>query len=105
LRPSASATNIALLKARLPETDAEFEAALRNAALLGPWEPDVQVARWLPAMGAPDAAARAAARDTAARALRWQDAKLFALARRTGRLDVLCTLPDAARSPLATACI
>ena len=100
--------NIALLKARLREADAEFEAALRNANLLGPWEPEVQLAiaeagftHW--ARLAPPA--RAAVRESAARALRWQDAKLFALARRTGRLDVLCGLPEAARSPLATACI
>jgi hypothetical protein len=110
LRPGASHSwaNIALLKARLPEADAEFDAALRNAALLGPWEPDVQLvvaeagfSQW--ARLAP--AARAAVRDTAARALRWQDAQLFALARRTGRLGVVCALPDAARSKFATACI
>jgi hypothetical protein len=50
-------------------------------------------------------AARATVRDTATRALRWQDAQIFTLARRTGRLDVVCALPDAARSKLATACI
>jgi hypothetical protein len=92
----------------VPEADAEFEAALRNAALLGPWEPDVQLtvaeagftqwARLTPG-------ARAAVRDTASHALRWQDAALFALARRTGRLDVVCALPEAARSKFATACI
>jgi len=110
LRPGASHSwaNIALLKGRLPEADAEFEAALRNAALLGPWEPDVQLvvveagftqwARLTPA-------ARTAVRETAARALRWQDAQIFTLARRTGRLDVLCAAPEVARSPLATACI
>lgn len=110
LRPSASQSwaNIALLKARLPETDAEFEAALRNAALLGPWEPDVQLVvaeagfmQWTHLTPA----ARAAVRDTAARALRWQDAQIFTLARRTGRLDVLCNLAEVARSKFATACI
>ena len=110
LRPGASHSwaNIALLAGRLPEADAEFEAALRNAALLGPWEPDVQLVvaeagftQW--AHLTPTA--RAAVRDTAARALRWQDAQIFTLARRTGRLDVLCSLPEVARSKFATACI
>jgi hypothetical protein len=110
LRPSASHSwaNIALLKARLPEPDAEFEAALRNAVLLGPWEPDVQLAvaeagflRWAD-LSPP---ARAAVRETAARALSSQDAPLFALARRIGRLGVLCAMPGVGRSPLATACI
>lgn len=48
---------------------------------------------------------RAALRANAARALRWQDAKLFELARRAGRLDVLCAAPGVQRSPLASACI
>jgi len=45
LRPGASHSwaKIALLAGRLPEADAEFGAALRNAARLGPWEPDVQL--------------------------------------------------------------
>ncbi len=48
---------------------------------------------------------RAALRANAARALRWQDAKLFELARRAGRLDVLCAAPGVQRSALARACI
>jgi hypothetical protein len=48
---------------------------------------------------------RAAMRANAARTLRRQDAKLFTLARRTGRLDVLCAVPGVQRSPLARACI
>jgi cytochrome c-type biogenesis protein CcmH/NrfG len=110
LRPghAYSWANVALLKARLPEPDAEFESALGNAALLGPWEPDVQLAvveagfvhwnRLSPQM-------RAAARDMAARAIISQDANVFALARRTGRLGVLCGLPEVARSALARSCI
>jgi len=35
-------TNIALVKFRLGEIDAEFRAAIENAAWLGPWEPGVQ---------------------------------------------------------------
>ena len=110
LRPGSpyAWANIALLKARLAEPDGEFESALRNAALLGPWEPGVQVAiadagfvQW--AKLGPDT--RAAVLRNAARALRWQDAKVFELARRAGRLDVLCTVPGVHRSPLASACI
>lgn len=109
-RPGSPYTwaNIALLKARLPETDREFETALRNAALLGPWEPEVQIAiadagfrNW--SLLAPET--RAALRANVARTLRWQDAKLFDLARRTGRLDVLCAAPGVQRSKLAHACI
>jgi hypothetical protein len=100
--------NIALLKARLAEPDGEFENALRNAALLGPWEPEVQLK--LASTGflhwddlAPET--RTALRANAARALRWQDAKLFEIARLTGRLDVICVTPGAQRSPFASACI
>jgi len=110
LRPGSPYTwgNIALLKARLPEPDSEFETALRNAALLGPWEPEVQLMiaeasfrHWSAlAPGTQDAM-----RGNAARALRWQDAKLFTLARRTGRLDVLCSVPGVQRSPYSRACI
>lgn len=110
LRPGSPYTwsNIALLNARLPEPGREFEAALRNAALLGPWEPDVQIAladagfrHW----GGLAPETRAVLRANAARALRRQDARLFDLARRTGRLDVLCAVPGVERSPLARACI
>ena len=110
LRPGSPYTwaNIALLKARLPEPDGEFETALRNAALLGPWEPEVQIA--LAEAGfrhwetlAPET--RAALNANAARALRRQDAKLFELARRASRLDVLCALRGVERSPLSRACI
>jgi tetratricopeptide (TPR) repeat protein len=110
IRPGSPYTwaNIALLKARLPEPDREFETALRNAALLGPWEPEVQLAladagfrHWR--VLAPET--HAALRANALRALRRQDAKLFELARRTGRLDVLCTVRGIERSRLARACI
>lgn len=92
----------------MPEPGREFEGALRNAARLGPWEPVVQIAlaeagfRHWNAL-APET--RAVLRANAARALRRQDAKLFELARRTGRLDVLCGVPGVERSPLARACI
>jgi hypothetical protein len=110
LRPGApySWANLALLKSRLPEPDAELETALRNAALLGPWEPEVQIAvaeSGLVLWDRLSPLARGTVRDTLARAVRWQDAQVFAIARKAGRLDVLCGLPEAARSPLATACI
>jgi hypothetical protein len=35
-------TNVALVKFRLNALDAEFRAAIENAARLGPWEPGVQ---------------------------------------------------------------
>lgn len=110
LRPGSPYTwaYIALLKERLFELDREFETALRNAALLGPWEPEVQIALAEAGFRHWDALApetRAAMRANAARALRWQDARMFELARRTGRLDVLCAAPGVARSPLARACI
>lgn len=110
LRPSSPYTwsNIALLKSRLAELDREFEGALRNAALLGPWEPDIQIK--LADLGfrhwtalAPET--RAALDANAARALHRQDAKLFELARRNGRLDVLCAVRGVERSRFARACI
>ena len=109
-RPGSPYTwaSIARLKARLPEPDREFETALRNAALLGPWEPEVQVALADAGFRHWDALApqtRAALSANAARALRRQDAKLFEVARRTGRLAVLCAVRGVERSPLARACI
>lgn len=110
LRPGSPYTwaNIALIKARLPEPDREFEAALRNAALLGPWEPGVQIAlaeagfrHW----GGLAPETRAALSANLLRALRRQDAKLFELARRAGRLDVLCAVRGVERSRLSRACI
>ena len=110
LRPGSPYTwaSIALLKARLPAPDREFESALRNAALLGPWEPLVQIALAEAGFRHWDALApetRTVLRANALRALRRQDAKLFELARRSGKLAVLCTVRGVERSPLARACI
>jgi len=110
LRPSSAYTwaSIARLKANLPEPDREFESAVRNAALLGPWEPAVQLAladagfrHW--GILAPET--RLALSGNALRTLRRQDAKLFELARRHGRLAALCTMRGVERSRLARACI
>jgi hypothetical protein len=110
LRPSSPYTwaSIARLKSRLAEPDREFEAALRNAALLGPWEPSVQLA--LADIGfrhwrtlAPET--RTALSNNAQRTLRRHDARLFDIARRHGRLDALCAVRGVERSRLARACI
>ncbi len=110
LRPSSPYTwaNIALLKSRMAEPDREFESALRHAALLGPWEPAVQVA--LADSGfrhwdtlAPETRASLVA--NSGRMLRRQDVKLFELARRSGRLGVVCALKGVERSRFARACI
>jgi len=110
LRPGSAYawSSIALLKARLREVDREFESALRNAALFGPWEPEVQLAlaeagfRHWAALGP---ATRAALEGNAQRALRRQDAKLFEIARRHGRLSALCSIRGVERSPQARVCI
>ena len=109
-RPSSSYTwaGIALLKARMGTPDAEYETALRNAMALGPWEPPVQLAvadaglRYWNRL-APDTSA--ALRANLTRSLRWQDRGIFDLARRLGRLDVICATPGVSRSPLARSCI
>ena len=110
LRPGSpyTWTNVAVLKSRLSETDREFEAALRNAALLGPWEPEVQITladigfrHW----NALTPETQAALRTNMARALHWQSTRLFELARRARRLDVLFATLGVARYPLARACI
>lgn len=109
-RPSSSYTwaGIALLKARMGVPDAEYEAALRSAAALGPWEPAVQLAiadaglRYWNRL-APET--RTALGANLARSLRWQDKAVFDLARRLGRLDVVCATPGVTRSPFARSCI
>lgn len=109
-RPSSSYTwaGIALLKARLGTPDAEYETALRNAMALGPWEPPVQLAvadaglRYWNRL-APETSA--ALRANLTRSLRWQDKAIFDLARRLGRLDVICATAGVSRSPLARTCI
>ena len=110
LRPGSPYTwaNVAVLKSRLFEIDREFEAALRNAALLGPWEPEIQITLadlGLRHWNALTPETRAPLRANFVRALHWQSARMFELAKRNGRLDVLCAVPGIARYPLARACI
>ncbi len=109
-RPGSPYTwaNIAFVKSRLDRRDAEYLRALRHAAALGPWEPGVQL--MLADIGLRDwdllpAAARGVVRAALSRGLRRQHAKLFELARRHGKLHVLCATPGVQRSAQALACI
>jgi len=110
LRPTSPYTwaSIAFVKSRLGVLDAGFLRAIERAAQLGPWEPEVQMTLadigfryWdqLPA------ASRETIHAAMYRALKRQDEKLFSLATRYRRLDVLCTTPGVTRSRRALACI
>ena len=108
-RPASPYTwaNLALVKLRLAQYDAEFQTAVANAWRLGPWEPEVQLAlaqiafRAWPQLGAD---AQDAARSAMRNALRRYDRELFQLARLHGALPVLCAVPRASASPLSAAC-
>lgn len=109
-RPTSPYTwaNLAMVKSRQGALDAEFLRAIERAALLGPWEPEVQLA--LADIGFRDwnrlpAVTRSTIHANMQRGLKRQADRLFDLARRTGRLDVLCATPDVARSKRAIACI
>lgn len=109
-RPTSPYTwaNIAFMQSRLGVLDAEFYRSIENAATLGPWEPEVQLALadigfryWnrLPK------ATRDTIHQTIRRGLKRQDEKLFDRASRYGRLDVMCATPDVFRSKRALRCI
>lgn len=109
-RPTSPYTwaNLALVKSRQGALDAEFLRAIERAALLGPWEPEVQLA--LADIGFRDwarlaPATRAAVHQAMQRGLKRQSDRLFDLATRYGRLDVMCATPGVARSKRALACI
>ena len=109
-RPGSPYTwaNLALVKLRLGQFDAEFQSAVENAWRLGPWEPEVQLTLAQIAFRAPDqlgAAAQEATRGAIRNALRRYDRELFHMARRLGGLAVLCAVPRVSASPLAVACI
>jgi hypothetical protein len=98
LRPASpfAWTNVALVKYRLGALDAEFVAAVDNAARLGPWEPGVQrtladigFAGW-PKLPAP---ARAAIAGAIERALITQPKEIARLAKIEGRAGVFCGDP------------
>jgi hypothetical protein len=95
LRPSSpySWANIAALDYRRGDTGPEFQAALRNAARLGPAEPEVQrtvadygLATW-DEIAPP---ARAAVENAITGAMKRDPAEVLRLAERRGRLAVAC---------------
>lgn len=99
---------LAAAKWRMRITDAQFEHALREASRLGPWEPQVQLAlvdTGLQAWPVLPATTRQVVQDTVGRSLLRQDAAVFAIARKHGRLDVVCGARGVARSRFAYACI
>jgi hypothetical protein len=109
-RPTSPYTwaNIALVKARLGAVDAALFRAIANAALLGPWEPEVQVAlaevgfrHW----GRLPKAAQETIHAAIGRGLKRQDGRLFDLALAFGRTDVMCSTPGIVRSKRAIRCI
>jgi hypothetical protein len=110
LRPGSpyAWSSLALIKLKLGERDAELHSAIVAAARLGPWEPEVQLALAEIAFRAFEelpAAAQGAVRGAIERGLKRQDAKIFEMARRSGRLALLCAVPGIAVSRLAILCI
>ena len=100
--------NIAIMHSGLGLLDAGLVRAIDNAALLGPWEPEVQIA--LADIGFSNwNALPQASRDTIQknlyRGLKHNDAKMFDSAFRHARLDVMCATPGVTRSKLALRCI
>lgn len=109
-RPTSPYTwaNLAFVKSRLGILDDEFYHSIQNAALLGPWEPEVQLLLadigfryWNRMPKTAQDTIHAAIR----RGLKRQDAKLFELASRYGRTDVMCATPGVSRSKRAVRCI
>lgn len=109
LRPVSARTwsSIAATKSQLALLDDEFLHAIDNAARLGPWEPEVQIALanigFLHWQGLPKPT-QAVLQLVMQRGLKRQDEELFNLATRTLRLDVLCAVPGARRSKFAVRC-
>lgn len=109
-RPTSPYTwaNIAFTQSRIGTLDADFTQAIENAAFLGAWEPEVQLA--LADIGfrywdqVPNAT-RTTIHQSMRRALKRQDAKLFELAAGYRRLDVMCATPEVYRSRRALRCI
>ena len=109
-RPTSPYTwaNLAFVKSRLGALDDEFYLSIRNAATLGPWEPEVQLLladigfRYWNRMPKP---AQEIVHGAIRRGLRRQDEKLFDLAARYGRVDVLCSTPGITASRRAVRCI
>ncbi len=110
IRPTSPYTwaNLAFVKSRLGAIDDEFYRSIQNAALLGPWEPEVQVLladigfRYWNRLPKPT---QEIVHTSIRRGLKRQDAKLFDLAARYGRIDVMCATPGVSRSKRAIRCI
>ncbi len=99
---------LARVKLRLRELDAEFDHAVRQAARLGPWESGVQLALAQIAMQADSRLtpqARRAALGVMGNALKWQEREIANLAVRSGRLDLLCDIPGIAAYRSGLRCI
>ena len=99
---------VAAAKWKMRDRDTEFEHALREAARLGPWEPAVQLALVDVGLQSWEGLSEEAQRvvlTSVGRALRYRDAAVFGIARRYGRLDVVCRADGVARSRFAYACI
>jgi hypothetical protein len=110
MRPSSPYTwsNIALVKLRLGEVDAELAEAVTNSTKFGPWEPEVQlaIADVFFAIGEKlPPPARQAGLAAIVNAMRYHDQKLYERAVRFGRLALLCSLPGAGLSKFAIRCI
>lgn len=109
-RPTSPYTwaNIAFTQSRIGVLDADFTRAIENAALLGPWEPEVQLTladigfRYWDRI---PKTTRSTIHQAMRRALKRQDAKLFELATGYRRLDVMCATPEVYRSRRALRCI
>ena len=100
LRPVSGYTwaNVAQAKLALDGPDGEFRKALELAALLAPWEPEVQLSvtdAGLAAWGSLDERSRKIVRDTVARALRRHAKDVFRLAQERSRTAVVCPLAKA----------
>lgn len=100
--------DIARVKLRLGEIDAEFNDAVENAARMGPWEREVQLGIAAVTMEAAERMspqARRSALGLMGNALIRDERALVELALRRARLDVLCAIPGIAAHPAAMRCI
>lgn len=100
--------NVARVKLRLGELDAEFEHAARQAARLGPWERGVQLEIVRIALEAErrfSPETRRTVLRMMSNALVRNEREVAELAVRFGRLDLLCAAPDISAYRSALRCI
>jgi hypothetical protein len=94
--------NIAQAKLAIGAVDGEFTKAVDNAALLAPWEPEVQLAivdAGFAAWSRSDATSRKTTAAAAARALKRHAKDVFAIARHRGRVRVVCEIAISQNTP------